>query len=205
VERAEETLNAIYEEAGIQSIRQEAHFKTSDPDALQDSLEKFFEDNGAVYGMDVDINNRAQNARNEKTIFLLMGIFSYGLITVIALIGVTNIVNTLGTSMELRSREFATLRSVGMTSGQFKRMVRLESVFTSAKALFFGVTLGLAGSWGIWCLENTYDMSIPFNPPINAVIISIAVVFVLVYAIISTSLTKINRKNIIETIKNENL
>ncbi len=67
--------------------------------------------------------------RDEKSLFTLLGVFAYGLIVVIALIGITNIINTLSTGMELRSREFATLRSIGMTDKQFAGMVARECIY----------------------------------------------------------------------------
>lgn len=46
---------------------------------------------------------------------LVTNIFLYGLIAVITLIGVTNIFNTITSNMELRQKEFAMLKSIGMT------------------------------------------------------------------------------------------
>lgn len=178
-------------------------FLSSDADILQDDLEVIIqncEDENAGYS----IYNRDKDEREEKSLFLLLDIFAYGLIIVIALIGITNIINTLGTSVELRSREFATLRSVGMTDKQFRKMVVLESIFTSGKSLFIGVTVGMLLSYGINRLECSYDMVIPFRPPVLSAIIAVAVVMILIYAIIRSSMMRINRRNIIETIKNEN-
>lgn len=180
------------------------YFVSDNADKLQDDLDVIIQnikDDNASYS----IYNRDKNAREEKSLFLLLEIFAYGLIAVIALIGITNIINTLNTSMELRSREFATLRSVGMTDAQFKRMVRLESLFTSAKSLIIGITIGMLISFGINRLECTYDTVVKFRPPVLAAIISVAVVMILIYAIIRSSMMRINSKNIIETIKNENL
>lgn len=180
----------------------EIYFSSGNPDKLQDDLEKFSETYCSEY---MSIYNRDKNAQNEKSLFLLLEIFAYGLITVIALIGITNIINTLGTSMELRSRDFATLRSIGMTDKQFMRMVRLESLFTSAKALIIGVTAGMLISYVINRMECRYDTVIPFKPPIMSAILVILVVMLLIYVIIRTSLMRINKRNIIDTIKNENI
>ena len=76
---------------------------------------------------------------------LLIQIFVYGFILVISLIGLTNIFNTITTNMRLRSKEFAMLRSVGMTNREFNRMVRLESLFYAVKALLIGIPLGVLG------------------------------------------------------------
>lgn len=178
------------------------YFDTGQPDKLQDDLEKEIKEMEVLnYGF----NNRAKSQREEKSLFLLLDIFAYGLITVIALIGVTNIVNTLSTGVDLRSRELATLRSVGMTRAQFHKMVLLESVFTSARSLIWGVGVGMGISYLIYYAECSYDKVIPFHPPIIPAIISIAVVIVLIYAILGTSMKRILQKNVIETIKNENL
>ncbi|MGN0403405.1 MAG: FtsX-like permease family protein [Acetatifactor sp.] len=180
------------------------HFVSKNVDKLQDDVEVLMQ-NREEEIVSYSLYNRDKNQREEKSLFLLLDIFAYGLIVVIALIGITNIINTLSTSMELRSREFATLRSVGMTDAQFHKMVLLESVFTGGKSLLTGVTIGMLLSYGINKLECSYDTIIPFRPPILAAIIAVAVVMIMIYAIIRASMMRINRKNVIETIKNENV
>ena len=117
----------------------------------------------------------------------------------------TFIINTLSTGMELRSREFATLRSIGMTDKQFAGMVRLESVFISVKALVIGVPLGILISYLLCVMMNRMDDAIIYEPPYKAIILCIVVVIMLIYAIMKLSMTKLRHNNIIETIKNENL
>ena len=181
---------------------QEVYVVAEDADKYQDELEKAVND---IDGADYSINNYDKGMREEKSLFTMIGIFAYGLIVVIALIGITNIINTLGTSMELRSREFATLRSIGMTDKQFAKMVRLESLFISAKSLIIGIPIGLAISYIICIMENKMDTVVIYEPPVKAVIMCIIVVILLIYVIMNLSMKKIGHKNIIETIKNENL
>lgn len=176
---------------------------TEKADQIQNEIEDLLEQNDN--NGDIRINNRDKNRKEERNLYLVLAIFAYGLVIVIALIGITNIINTLGTSMELRSREFATLRSIGMTDAQFKKMVRLESFFTGARSLFFGNLFGLIISYLINYTESKYDTVIIFHPPLKACLISIVVVMALIYIIIRSSLERINKRNIIETIKNENL
>ncbi len=66
--------------------------------------------------------------------FMVIAIFLYGFIIVISLIGVTNIFNTITTNMELRQKEFANLKSIGMTKKEFNRMIRLESFLYGSKS-----------------------------------------------------------------------
>lgn len=182
-----------------------AYVVAENADEYQDTFEKETEGNPEYSQISFYVSNLVKQMRDEKSLFTLLGVFAYGLIVVIALIGITNIINTLSTGMELRSREFATLRSIGMTDKQFVGMVRLESVFISVKALVIGVPLGILISYLLCVMMNRMDDAIIYEPPYKAIILCILVVIMLIYAIMKLSMTKLRHNNIIETIKNENL
>lgn len=182
-----------------------AYVVAENADEYQDTFEKETEGNPEYSQISFYVSNLDKQMRDEKSLFTLLGVFAYGLIVVIALIGITNIINTLSTGMELRSREFATLRSIGMTDKQFAGMVRLESVFISVKALVIGVPLGILISYLLCVMMNRMDDAIIYELPYKAIILCIVVVIMLIYAIMKLSMTKLRHNNIIETIKNENL
>ena len=172
------------------------YYKASNADKLQDELDSYL--NGESYNID----NKEENVRIMNNLFTLIAIFLYGFIIVISLIGITNIFNTITTNMELRKQEFAMLKSIGMTSKEFKRMIRLESLFMGIKSLLFGILIGITLSYLIYLSS---DSDIPYKLPIVAIIISILVVFILISLIMKYSLNKINKQNTIETIRNENI
>lgn len=172
------------------------YYKASNADKLQDELDSYL--NGESY----NINNQEENVRIMNNLFTLIAIFLYGFIIVISLIGITNIFNTITTNMELRKQEFAMLKSIGMTSKEFKRMIRLESLFMGIKSLLFGILIGTILSYLIYLSS---DSDIPYKLPIVAIIISILVVFILISLIMKYSLNKISKQNTIETIRNENI
>ena len=182
-----------------------AYVVAENADEYQDTLDKETEENPEYSQISFYVSNMDKQMRDEKSLFTLLGVFAYGLIVVIALIGITNIINTLSTGMELRSREFATLRSIGMTDKQFAGMVRLESVFISVKALVIGVPLGILINYLLCFIMNRMGGAIIYKPPYKAIILCIVVVIMLIYAIMKLSMTKLRHNNIIETIKNENL
>lgn len=150
------------------------------------------------------IFNEQKEYDRERAFYMLFAIFLYGFIAVIALIGVTNIFNTVTTNMELRFREFAILKAVGMTSGEFKRLVQLESLFYGVKALAIGIPLGLILSL---CFHQafTQDIRTAVTFPIGAIVISIVAVFLLLYGIMRYSMAKIGQKDLIWTMQNENI
>ena len=154
--------------------------------------------------LDVNITNIEQMMNQNKSMILVISIFLYGFITVITLIGVTNIFNTITTNMELRQKEFAMLKSIGMTKKEFNRMINLETLFYSTKSLVIGIILGTLGSFGIYkAFATAFDNG--FKIPLIPIIISIISVFILVFFIMRFSLKKINKQNIIETIRNDNI
>ena len=153
---------------------------------------------------DISIYNYQEEADSERRIILLVSIFLYGFITVITLIGVTNIFNTISTNMILRSKEFANLKSVGMTGKEFNRMIRLESILYGMKSLLIGIPIGLLGSFAIYkSFANSIDLG--YLIPWTSIIISIVFVFIIVGLTMKYSLNKINKQNIIETIRQDNI
>ena len=153
---------------------------------------------------DIMITNLAEYADQQKRIIILVSIFLYGFIAVITLIGVTNIFNTITTNMILRSKEFANLKSIGMTTKEFNKMIKLESIMYGAKSLLIGIPIGLLGSYAIFkSFTNSIDFG--FIIPWHAIIISVIFVFIIVGLTMKYSLNKINKQNIIETIRQDNI
>ena len=175
--------------------RYSAYYKVKDASKVKNQIEE------SLKGYkQKDITNVQETYNDGKHLITLVGIFLYGFIIIIILIGVTNIVNTITTSMELRKQEFAILRSVGMTNKEFNRMIRLETLFIGIKSLFFGIPLGTAISYGIYQAGN-----MPFEIPLKPILYSAIAVIVLIASIMQYSLIKIKKQNTIETIRNENI
>ena len=144
-----------------------------------------------------------KEVKRENSMILVIKIFLYGFISVITLIGVTNIFNTITSNMELRQKEFAMLKSVGMTKKEFNRMINLETVFYGTKSLIYGITLGMIGTYFIYRAFKNNITTFAF--PGIAIAISVVAVFILIFVIMKYSVRKINKQNTIETIRKENI
>lgn len=150
------------------------------------------------------VENIETIAKEQNAMMLAISIFLYGFIAVISLIGVTNIFNTITTNMELRQKEFANLKSIGMTKKEFNRMIRLESVLYGSKALVIGIPIGVGLSYLLFkAFGISYEMT--YELPFKAIGISIVVVAILIWVVMRFSLKKINKQNIIETIRKDNI
>lgn len=176
--------------------------KSQNPDELENEINNLKKTNN-LYSK-LYINNISKYVEENQKIILLISIFLYGFIAVITLIGVTNIFNTITTNMILRSKEFANLKSVGMTTKEFNRMIRLESILYGLKSLLIGIPLGLIGSY---CIYNgiAKGLDLGYILPLKSIIIAIIFVFIIVGLTMKYSLNKINKQNIIETIREDNI
>lgn len=175
------------------------YVESTDPDKLQSDIDKMCKDTEGCY-----VNNVDATVKQMKSIYTVIAIFLYGFIIVISLIGITNIFNTITTNMTLRKREFATLKSIGMTSKEFNRMIFLESFFYIFKSLLIGIPIGVLLSYLIF-KGFTNQVLFSYKVPFKGIIVSIAVVCLLIVWLNNYSSKKANKGNVIETIRNENI
>lgn len=173
---------------------------TSNHTSLTNRIESMEGADDSIYIFDYE-----ENVRQFNAIMLIVGIFVYGFIGVISLIGLTNIFNTISTNMQLRSKEFASLKSIGMTKKEFNRMIRLESLMYGIKSLIIGIPLGVLGVFAIFSAFSRGNVPMSFVFPWKAILISIAAVIIVVWLIMKYSISKVNKQNIIETIRNDNI
>ena len=176
----------------------EIYYKSTNATKLQDEIDDYLKDENYY------LDNIEEQTKTMNNIFTLIGIFLYGFIIVISLIGITNIFNTITTNVGLRRGEFAMLKSIGMTTKEFNKMIRLESLFMGLKSLLIGIPLGIILSYIIYYFL-AHESGTPYKLPLLAIIISIITVFILISIIMKYSVNKINKQNTIETIRNENI
>lgn len=198
----EETRNALLIETGRNlSDYQNIYLNAEDPLALYDRIEELADE----YPTDIlyVYSPEAEKRILTQTI-LLMDIFMYSFILLTSLICVTSIFNTISTGMALRRREYAMLESVGMDRKQFHSMIRYESLFYGVKALGYGLPAGLALTWLIysWIAKN-FDRG--FYILWKPIAIAVVSVLVIVGLTMRYSMRKIEKTNIVDALKEENV
>lgn len=170
---------------------------STDPMATQYEIENMTGNNLYVF-------NVYQMRQQEEQMLLIMSIFTYGFIVLITAISMANIFNTISTSLALRKREFAMLRSVGMTPQSFNKMINYESTFYGIKSLSYGLPLSIIVMYLIHrSLMNSF--SYEFALPWHSFVYVIAAVFVIVTSAMLYSSAKIKKENIIDALRQENI
>ena len=134
----------------------------------------------------------------------VMQIFVYGFVTVISLVSVTNIINTISTNINLRKKELAIIKSIGVTPSGFNKMIYLESFLYGALALLWGIPIGIL----LTILMNTIlgdVISFGLVLPYNAILICIVAIFIITFIASYIPMRKINRENIIDNIRQDSI
>lgn len=150
------------------------------------------------------VNDAAQSVAVTQALVTILKVFSYGFIVLISLISLANVFNTISTNIGLRRREFAMLKSVGMTKKGFNRMMNYECVLYGMKGIIFGIPVSLVINW---LMSRSMDFGVDLGViiPWKSIIIAVASVFIVVFATMLYSMSKIRHDNTVETLKNENL
>ena len=104
----------------------------------------------------------------------------------------------------LRRREFAMLRSVGLTQRGFARMMDYECIIYGVRALLWGLPASVLVTYGIY-RSVAQSIAAQFYIPWYSVAIAVGSVFVVVFATMLYATRKIRSENPIEALKQENL
>jgi putative ABC transport system permease protein len=176
--------------------------KSDDPDAALAAIERLYK---ATVGGNFSYQSMKEFNQSLNLQTLLTNLFFYGFLSLITLIGISNIINTLDTNIKLRRREIAMLKSVGMTPGGFRRMLRYESLFYGLTALLYGLPIGIALSVFIYFQFGSGVGSFAFTLPWGAILACVLGVLAIVFVTMMISGAAIRNDNIVDTIKDENL
>ena len=171
--------------------------KSNDPVSTQNDIEKMTE-------VTVSMFNAYQARQQEEQMILVLKVFTYGFIILIAAISIANIFNTISTSISLRKREFAMLKSIGMTPKSFNKMIHYESIFYGLKALIYGIPLSI-GVMLLMFYSLQHSFSYKFELPwLNLVAVVIGIFIIIGSAMLYAS-SKVKKANIIDALKQENI
>ncbi len=174
-------------------------FTSSDPTDTEGKMVKLLEDRHLSTER---ITNLVANMDTERNLILLVKIFSTGFIVLISLISAANVFNTISTNINLRRREFAMLKSIGMTRKGFNKMMNYECLLYGLKGLLYGIPAATGITYLIY-RSMLNGIHINFFVPMDSVIIAVGSVFLVVFATMLYSMSKVKKENTVDALKTE--
>ena len=179
----------------------EIGIQTDNHTSVTQQLEKIKKDNGWSADKIYDFDRERQN---NRMFILVINVFSYGFILLIGVISIANVFNTISTNIILRRKEFAMLRSVGMSEKGFQRMLDYECLIYGCRSLAIGLPISFIVSLFIHYVINQM-VQVDYFIPYVSVLLAIAMVFVVVFITMLYTTRKIRRNNVIEELRIENI
>ncbi|MDY4573433.1 MAG: FtsX-like permease family protein [Intestinibacter sp.] len=174
------------------------NISTDKSEQVREEIKKLAEDsNFSVY-------DKVEEAKQNQQTMDVMKIFVYGFVVVISLVSVTNIINTISTNINLRKREFAVIKSIGVTPSGFNKIIYLESFLYGILSLLYGVPIGVALNVLMCRIVGnmiSFDVMIPYK----SIFISVVGIFVITFIASYIPMKKINKENIMDNIRQESI
>ncbi|WP_404447398.1 FtsX-like permease family protein [Sutcliffiella horikoshii] len=192
-----ETFDNILNKGAASQVQSYLYLNTSDPTVMQETLEEVVPSSMYIY-------NAVQSRERDQQMIMFLSVFTYGFIALISLISIANIFNTISTGISLRKREFAMLKSVGMTPKGFNKMINYESIFYGVNSLLIGLPISIGVMYLLHrSVNETFEYG--FSLPWLDILFVIAAIFFIVSSAMLYSISKIKKENIIDGLKQENI
>ena len=144
-------------------------------------------------------DQRAGNAE-AKGSYWAMALFIYGFLTVIALITVFNIINSIAMSVSARIRQYGALRAIGMSSRQMVFMITAEAATYAVCGSIAGCAAGLPLHKYLYETMVTAQWGVPWYLPVRALGAIVLIVLVTAIAAVRGPARRIHAMSIVDTI-----
>lgn len=150
---------------------------------------------GSVYDL------AARQAGNRNLVLLVRFLANVFIVTV-SLISMANVFSTISSSLKLRQKEFAMLKTVGMTDRGLGRMLNLECLLYGGKAVLLGlpVSLGICGAMYYYFHK---DVIFAFYLPVQSILIAAGSIFGVVFVTMLYTMGRMRDGNVIDVLKQE--
>ncbi len=145
-----------------------------------------------------------EDSVNQLGIAAMIRGIATGFLILISLLCGINVFYTMSTNIVLRRRDFGILQSIGFTGKDLLRMVTAENIRSCARALLFGIPLGIGLCFVLEKLTSR-GVSSGFQPPWNALLLGAGVILLLMVLSTLYGLQLLKKTTPIEAIREENI
>lgn len=207
---ADHNTNLIYPESVKEGIMLDEYSQThayilcEDHSKVASDISRLINDIGGDRNH-IHVVDYAAEIESIRALVTIAKVMAYGFIILISAIAAANVFNTISTNISLRRREFATLKSVGLTSKGMRKMMTFESILYGVKSLMFSLPVSLGTTYLVYLVASDSGYEMAFYVPWDKFIIAIASVFTIVVLSMIYSIKKVNKENTVETLRNENI
>lgn len=198
---------AAYQSFGNDAPIFYGYFDSADGDhgALAEELatagSAYFHDKSPYELAFYSFNDYIEQRDSNQMIATVVNVFCLLFAVILALIAMANVFNTVTNSLILRRREFAVMKSVGLSNRQFRAMVAEECVAWCVRGLVPGVLLSLFVSFLLWQVISGSMTGLPFTLPWSYVALAAAMTVAAVGASVAYGMHRCRADNVVEALR----
>ncbi len=151
---------------------------------------------------DVLIFNSAESYESQRNLAAMIRMFSTSFLILLTVISCANVFNVVTTTLNMRKREFAVLRSIGMTVNKLFAMLCIENLRNGIVAVAIGGITSLPLCYLLY-KSIVVGAVIDFVFPIEAYLIASLAMLAIMFITSIYGLCKIKKGNVITDIRND--
>lgn len=148
------------------------------------------------------LDDEAERKMQNKLVYLI----TFSIIFFLSIIGISNAYSSINNNLRNRRREFAMLKSMGITKNDLGKMLRLEGIYYSIYPFIISIPLFLIFLAFVVKINKTYtfkDLIIFLDYRI--IIGYVIVIFMSIYLAYYFGIKKVERDEIVDVLKDESL
>ncbi len=151
-------------------------------------------------GIGVTFSDKRSGNRSVIGSYYSFGLFIYGFMTLIALITIFNIVNSLAMSVSSRMKQYGAFRAIGLSNRQLIKMIIAEASTYAIVGSICGSIVGLMLNKLLYASLVTSHWGEQWNIPFSEITIIIAIVLLSVVFAVRGPVKRIRQMSIVDTI-----
>ena len=151
----------------------------------------------------VNVTDIAERARQNRLIMQAVQLFVLCFSVITTLIAVANVFNTLANGIILRTREFATLRSIGMGNRAFARMLAYECASYALRGLAIGLAAAALATYGLYRATSLAFAGLAFALPWGYVAAAVAIVGAVLALSVAYALHRSHAASIVDSLRSD--
>lgn len=146
------------------------------------------------------LRNIREEYETDRNTIIAVKVLTYGFVILISLIAVANVFHTVSTNLMLRRKEFAMLRSMGMSPKGFRKMMNYECLLYGVRSMIYGFVFTVVISAAL-CMSLGAGTDVEFLIPWRYLSVAAAGVFGVVFLTMLYTMDVIRKNNIVDELK----
>ncbi len=187
------------------------YFNSADGDhaALAEAIEQrakdYFSYEAPYEASGVSYNDYIEERDSTQMLATIVNVFCLLFTIILALIAMANVFNTITNSLILRQREFAVMRSIGLSPKQFRRMIIDECMHFGIAGLVPGLIVSFGISLLLYLAVAQSLGGLPFAIPWGYVGIAILLTAAIMIVSVLYGLHQSKADNVVEALRADNI